>query len=244
MTEEPNDPPNGETSKAIKILMKIRKYLEDEDLVTMLTEIQNEAHAEGKKPDPFRILISTILSVRNRDESTVIATKKLFDEAGYNTPEKIAGAPVEEIEQLIRRSGMYRMKTERIKATSKMLIDEHDGEVPRDMKSLLALPGVGRKVANCVKVYAFKEPAIPVDVHVHRISNRLGLVKTKKPNQTERKLQNLYPQKYWTVINDSLVIFGKTVCKPTSPQCDTCPVSDLCPKLIKKKTKRKTKPKN
>ena len=112
------------------------------------------------------------------------------------------------------------------------------------MEDLVSLPGVGRKVANCVRVYAFDIPCIPVDVHVHRISNRMGLIKTKKPEESEFALMDLYPQKYWKVVNDAFVVFGKTVCKPISPKCETCPVTEICPKLIissPKKTKGKIK---
>lgn len=229
------------SKRAIDFLEAIYHFLEKEKKLTMLAEICEDANCEGKKPDPFRILISTILSVRNKDESTAIATKKLFEEGGLNTPKKIADAPIEKIEQLIIRSGMYKTKTKRIKEASIKLIKDFNGTVPQTLEELLELPGVGRKVANCVLVYAFNIPSIPVDIHVHRISNRTGLVRTKQPEETEQELMKLYPKEYWTKINDTFVIFGKIVCKPIGPKCEICPITQQCPKLIEKKTKNKDK---
>lgn len=229
MTEHPK------TKTAVKFLIKMMEYIDTQEMKTLLEEIQLSKDKNGETETPFRILISTVLSVRNRDESTHIATVNLFDKAGLNSPEKILNAPVEQVEELIRKSGMYKTKTQRIKEISKILIEQYDGEVPRDMDKLLALPGVGRKVANCVLVYAFNEPAIPVDTHVHRISNRMGLITTKTPEKTEKKLTEIYPKKYWLDVNNSFVIFGKKICKPIGPLCDTCPIGNECPKIIIKK---------
>ena len=220
------------TKIAVRFLTKMMEYIDTQDMKTLLEEIQLSKDKNGESETPFRILISTVLSVRNRDESTHIATVNLFDKAGLNTPEKIIGAPTEQVEALIRKSGMYKTKTQRIKDISKILIEQHNGEVPRDLDELLALPGVGRKVANCVLVYAFNEPAIPVVTHVHRISNRMGLISTKSPEKTEQRLTEIYPKKYWLDVNNSFVIFGKKVCKPIGPLCDTCPIRDECPKII------------
>jgi endonuclease-3 len=231
-----------EKQRAIEILEIMISYLKKVGDASLLGEISEKAHEKKKDPDPFRILISTVLSVRNKDESTAIATKKLFDENHFNTPEKIAKADIEEIEPLIKRSGMYKTKSKRIKEISQILLDKYEGKVPKEMDKLIALPGVGRKVANCVRVYAYNIPCIPVDVHVHRISNRMGLIKTKKPDESEFALMELYPKKYWTSVNDTFVVFGKTVCRPISPKCSLCPVNHLCPKLIqvsRKKTKTK-----
>lgn len=229
------------SNNAVKFLEAIYNFLEKEKKLTMLAEICEDATYQGKKPDPFRILISTILSVRNKDESTAMATKKLFEEGGLNTPKKIAEAPIEKIEQLIIRSGMYKTKAQRIKETSIKLLEKFNGTVPNTLDELLELPGVGRKVANCVLVYAFNIPSIPVDIHVHRISNRTGLVKTKHPEETEQELMKLFPKGYWTKVNDTLVIFGKTICKPIGPKCDICPITKECPKLIEVKPKNKNK---
>ncbi|MCP4761415.1 MAG: endonuclease III [archaeon] len=222
----------------------MESYLKTEKLNTLLAEINEEAFSAGKKKDPFRILISTILSVRNRDEMTAIATKNLFDKGGYNTPKKLYNAPVEEVEILIRKSGTYRTKTRRIKETSRIIMEKYNNKVPNDLESLLSLPGVGRKVANCVLVYAYDIPVIPVDTHVHRISNRIGWVETKTPEKTEFALMKIFPKKYWLRINNSLVIFGKTLCKPISPNCLICPITESClKKIIKPKKKKNSKKK-
>jgi endonuclease-3 len=131
--------------------------------------------------------------------------------------------------------GFYRVKAGRIKEISQILIDEYDSQVPASMDELLQFPGVGRKTANCVLSYAFLEKAIAVDTHVHRISNRLGLVNTVTPEQTEIELQKQVPVSYWRVVNELFVQFGKTVCKPLSPNCDNCAIEDLCAKKEKKK---------
>ena len=176
--------------------------------------------------DPYRVLIRTILSQRTRDENTDQASALLFSK--YQTIEEIAGADVEDLEQLIRRAGFYHVKARRIKMVSQILLDDYDGVVPEDVDELLNLPGVGRKTANCVLVYGFKIPAVCVDVHVHRISNRLGLVDTKTPEQTEIELIKVIPKDYWIELNDLLVQFGQTICRPVSPLHDKCPISECC----------------
>jgi len=223
---------------AVKYLNSIRQYLVDKKLTTLLGEICEDADANGKPADPFRILISTVLSVRNKDESTAMATHELFDIAQLNSPQKIANSSLEDIEKHIKRSGMYKTKALRLKQISEILLDKYGGKVPTDFDGLLELPGVGRKVANCVLVYAYNTPAIPVDTHVHRISNRIGLVKTKKPEETEIELEKIYPKKYWLDVNDTFVIFGKTVCKPIGPLCGQCPITKECPKLVIVKEKK------
>ncbi|ADE37279.1 endonuclease III domain-containing protein [Methanohalophilus mahii] len=183
--------------------------------------------------DPFYILISTVLSQRTRDEVTEVASRRLFDQ--YSTPVQMVEADVEKIEILIKDVGFYRVKAGRIKEISQILIDEYDSQVPASMVELLKLPGVGRKTANCVLSYAFLEKAIAVDTHVHRISNRLGLVDTVTPDQTEIELQKQVPVSYWREVNELFVQFGKTVCKPLSPACEVCAIEDLCAKKEKKK---------
>ncbi|MBY8987786.1 MAG: endonuclease III, partial [Candidatus Lokiarchaeota archaeon] len=197
-----------------------------------------------KKQDPFKILISTILSARTRDANTRIATEELFSK--FNTPKAIASAKTEEIETLIRASGFYKVKASRVKEVSHELIDKYNSKVPDNYDDLLNLPGVGSKTANCVLVYAFKIPAIPVDVHVHRISNRLGWVKTTNPEKTEQALRNKIPRELWLNLNRLLVRFGQQVCKPINPNCNNCVINDVCPKdfsmeLAKKEKKRNHK---
>ncbi len=207
-------------------------------------QLDGEAHLEElakKKQDPFKILISTILSARTKDANTRIATEKLF--AKYNTPKSIADANNDEIEQLIKSSGFYKVKTARIKEVSKLLVEEYNSIVPENYEELLNLPGVGSKTANCVLVYAFKVPAIPVDTHVHRISNRLGWVKTKNPLKTEEALKDTIPKELWLKINRLFVRFGQQICIPLRPKCDICSINEICPKdfsmelAIKKKKK-------
>jgi len=176
--------------------------------------------------DPYRVLIRTILSQRTRDDNTDRASEQLFSQ--YKTINDIANADPAQLEPLIRPAGFYHVKARRIVEVSRILLDEFQGKVPSDIKGLLALPGVGRKTANCVLVYGFQKPAIPVDVHVHRISNRLGLVNTQKPEKTEEELEKLVPKEYWIELNDLMVQFGQTICRPQSPLHDECPLQDFC----------------
>lgn len=175
---------------------------------------------------PYRVLISTILSHRTKDENTHRASSNLFER--FPTANDVANAPLEEIEELIRPSGFYKVKARRVKEVSKILLEEYDGEVPRGFDELMSLPSVGRKTANCVLVYAFGEPAIPVDVHVHKISNRIGLVKTKTPDQTEAELVKKVPEKYWLDLNELFVRFGQDVCKSVGPKCEECDFTSFC----------------
>jgi len=185
-----------------------------------------EQPAARQRRDPFKSLIGTVLSARTRDENTAAASDALF--AVYDTPEKLARAPVKSIERLIRKSGFYKTKARYVKAISRILIEKHGGRVPDSMDELCALPGVGRKVAGCVMVYSFGKPQIPVDTHVHRTANRIGLVKTKLPNQTEQRLMEIVPKKHWILVNELFVTLGKRTCKPIGPLHDECPVSQYC----------------
>jgi endonuclease-3 len=180
----------------------------------------------AQKPDPFRVLITTILSQRTRDENTDEAADSLF--AVYKTPKEIANAPSEEIEKLIKKAGFFRVKSKRVKEVSLIIHEEYKDVVPANIKELLALPGVGRKTANCVLVYGFRKNAIPVDVHVHRISNRLGLVHTKFPEETELELAKIVPRDYWIDLNERFVRFGQDICRPINPKHEECPISHLC----------------
>lgn len=209
-------------------------------------QLEGEAHLNElarKKQDPFKILISTILSARTRDANTRIATEKLF--AKFSTPKTIAEANLDEIELLIRSSGFYKVKAARIKDVSKILVERYNSNVPDNYEELISLPGVGSKTANCVLVYAYKVPAIPVDVHVHRISNRLGWVKTKTPPKTEVALKNTIPKELWLKLNRLIVRFGQQICISIKPKCESCSINNICPKdfsmelAIKKKKKIK-----
>lgn len=176
--------------------------------------------------DPYRVLIRTILSQRTRDDNTDRASQQLFSQ--YHTLNDIANADPVLLEPLIRPAGFYHVKAKRVVEVSQMLLKKFKGEVPDNLKELLELPGVGRKTANCVLVYGFSKPAIPVDVHVHRISNRLGLVNTKKPEETEVELEKIVPKEYWIELNDLMVQFGQTICRPQSPLHEECPLQEFC----------------
>ena len=186
-----------------------------------LAEFQDEETA-----DPFRILIGTILSHRTKDELTTVATQNLL--AKYRTPEDLAHADPETVKKLIRPSGFNNMKADNVITTAKQLVDEFGSEVPDSMDGLLKLRAVGRKTANCILVYAFNKPAIPVDSHVHRVSNRLGLVSTKDPEQTEAALMDLVPRKHWLSLHALFVRFGQTVCRPHEPRCGRCSLATSC----------------
>ncbi|MBM3906040.1 MAG: endonuclease III [Thaumarchaeota archaeon] len=181
---------------------------------------------ESEQGDPFAILIGTILSARTKDENTARVVKSLF--LRYKNAKELAGAKVKDVEKIIHSIGFYHVKARRIIQVAKIIHTQYKGKIPENMDLLVGLPGVGRKTANCVLVYAFEKPAIPVDVHVHRISNRLGLVQTKTPEQTEQELMKKIPKKFWLQINDTFVMYGQNICKPISPMCDVCKIKKLC----------------
>ncbi len=188
---------------------------------TALAQLQ-----QSEDGDPFRILIGTILSHRTRDENTTKATENLFSR--FKSPAELAEANPGAVRRLIRPAGFYNMKTKSIIIVSRQLVERFGGKVPDNEEDLLTLRAVGRKTANCVLVYAFNKPAIPVDTHVHRISNRLGLVHTKKPEETEAELVRTVPKRYWLELNDLFVRFGQTTCKPVGPRCNTCTLTGVC----------------
>jgi len=181
---------------------------------------------EQEGGDPFRILIGTILSQRTRDENTTKAVANLF--ARYSTAEELAAADEGEVKVLIRPAGFYNVKAKSIIRVSRQLLEEFNGRVPDNLDDLLKLHSVGRKTANCVLVYGYGIPAIPVDTHVHRISNRLGLVETKGPDETEKELTKKVPRRYWLELNDVFVRFGQTTCRPIGPRCDICTLRGAC----------------
>lgn len=205
------------------ILKKMEQALNRErpPRLTALRGLQME-----EQGDPFKILIGTILSARSRDENTTRVVNRLF--ARFKTPQDLAAADIEEIKKIIHSIGFYNVKAERIKQVSQVLVNRFGGQVPSNIDQLLELPGVGRKTANCVLVYAFDKPAIPVDVHVHRISNRLGLVSTKMPEQTELELNKLVDRRLWTRVNDTFVMYGQNICLPVKPNCNVCDLKKTC----------------
>jgi endonuclease-3 len=167
-----------------------------------------------------------VLSARTRDENTTKAARELFKV--YGTPQKLAKAKVKDVEKLIKPVGFYHVKSKRIIGVANLIVSKYHGRVPADIDKLVEIPGVGRKTANCVLVYAFEQPAIPVDTHVHRISNRLGLVDTKTPEETEMELRKKIPKKFWLDINNTFVMYGQNICKPISPMCDVCMIRNVC----------------
>ena len=181
---------------------------------------------EAEDGNPLSILIGTILSARTRDENTSAVVKKLFSR--YKTSRALANAKLTDVEKIIKSTGFYHVKSKRIIEVASIIDLKYSGRVPETLEELLELPGVGRKTANCVLVYAFDKPAIPVDTHVHRISNRLGLVSTKTPEETEIKLMQNIPKVHWIRINDIFVMYGQNICKPISPMCKVCQLKSEC----------------
>jgi endonuclease-3 len=179
--------------------------------------------------DPFKTLIGCILSLRTKDQTTASACQRLF--ALADTPRRMLEVELGEIERAIFPVGFYRTKAVVIRAISRDLIARFGGQVPGELEALLTLKGVGRKTANLVVTQAFHKPGICVDTHVHRISNRWGLVKTRTPEQTEGALRQMLPRRYWIEYNGLLVAFGQTICQPVSPLCSSCPVVKKCPAL-------------
>ncbi len=181
---------------------------------------------EAENGSPLSILIGTILSARTRDENTSAVVRKLFSR--YKTAHALAGAKISDVEKIIKSTGFYHVKARRIIEVASIIDSRYSGKVPQTLDKLVELPGVGRKTANCVLVYAFDKPAIPVDTHVHRISNRIGLVQTKTPEDTEVELMKKIPRKHWIRINDTFVMYGQNICKPISPMCTVCKIKKEC----------------
>jgi endonuclease-3 len=173
--------------------------------------------------DPFRILISTMISLRTKDEVTYAASGRLFANAA--TPAALAALPEKEIEKLIYPAGFYKTKAVHIREAARRIEKDYQGKVPADRELLMEFPGVGRKTANLVLNLGFGIDAICVDTHVHRISNRTGWVETKTPEETEAALSKIMPRKFWIPLNELLVKYGQTVCTPASPHCGSCPLA-------------------
>jgi endonuclease III len=184
------------------------------------------AEVAAEQPDPFRVLIACLLSLRTQDATTREASERLFRVA--DTPSAMLRLPASRVARLIFPVGFYRTKARAIRAICRDLIERFDGRVPDDLDLLLTLHGVGRKTANLVVTVGFGKPGICVDIHVHRISNRLGFVRTKTPDQTEAALRAKLPRRHWIGYNDLLVAFGQNVCRPVSPHCTRCPVARWC----------------
>ncbi len=204
------------------MLRRIRRRLEGTRLpiVTLIAETEQ---------DPFKVLVSTILSARTKDDATAAATRRLFEAA--TTPEEIGALPAAELERLIFPVGFYRTKAKNLRLAMGVLLDRFGGEVPQTVEELIELPGVGRKTANLVVTEGFRRPGICVDTHVHRITNLWGYVDTRNPLETEMALRAKLPRSQWIGLNKTLVSFGQKLCVPVSPWCSRCPVEEWCPKL-------------
>ena len=208
--------------KVIKILKKETKKFKN----PIVTEVSYDK-------DPYKVLISCLLSLRTKDAVTAKAANNLFKKA--KTPSQMSKLKEKQIQKLIYPVGFYRVKSKRIKEISKVLIKDCNGKFPSDMDELLKLKGVGRKTANIVLVFGFNKNALPIDIHCHRIPNRLGWIKTKTPEQTEMELRKILPEKYWIDFNNIFVVFGQNICVPVSPFCSKCPIYDYCPRIGVKK---------
>ena len=179
--------------------------------------------------DPFRILIACVLSLRTKDQTTAEASARLF--ALADTPARMVRLPQRRIERAIYPVGFYRTKAKQIRAICRRLLDVYEGRVPGSIDELLTLSGVGRKTANLVVTVGYRKPGICVDIHVHRISNRWGYVRTKQPDDTEQALRRKLPRRYWITFNDLLVPYGQNLCQPVSPFCSRCPLTDFCDRV-------------
>ena len=203
-----------------KIINLLKKEVKDFEnpVVSKIGEIQK---------DPFKVLISCILSLRTQDRTTGPVSLKLFQAA--DTPHKLAKMPLKKIQKIIKPVNYYITKSKRIKEIAKTLIRKYNSKVPDTFDELMTLKGVGRKTANIVMTYGFfKKDCIPIDTHCHRIPNRLGWVNTKTPEQTEFALTKILPKKYWQDFNDIFVLHGQNICRPISPKCDICAINKYC----------------
>jgi len=209
-----------------KTIGKVLTIVRDEVKKHPLPIVTLVAQTEG---DPFKVLISTMLSLRTKDQVTAEATHRILAKAP--TPQAILRLTENDISKLIYPVGFYRTKAKAMKETCQMIVEEHGGKVPDDIDTLVTFPGVGRKTANLVLTLGFRKHAMCVDTHVHRISNIWGYVKTKDVLATEMALREKLPRRYWMEYNDLLVSLGQHVCIPASPKCSECPVNELCPKI-------------
>ena len=209
----------GSTNIFRKVVPVIRKAVKDfrDPSVTQIAK---------RSKSPFRVLVSTVISARTKDEVTGAASERLY--ALASTPEEMSRLRVTSIEKAIYPAGFYKTKAKAIKSLCRMLVDEYGGNVPDEIDALVRFPGVGRKTANLVLTLGFGKPGICVDTHVHRVCNRLKAVKTKNPTETEFALREVLPKRNWIEINDLLVMYGKAVCNPVSPWCSRCGIINYC----------------
>ncbi len=215
-----------------KILNRILAILSDEYIKFKEPIVSRIVNENG---GPFRILISTMISLRTKDDVTEKVSRRLFSIA--DNPESILKIDEKKLEKILYPAGFYRNKAKAIKETCSILINRFNSRVPDTLDELLSLPGVGRKTANLVLSLGYGKYAICVDTHVHRISNRLGVVETKNPEETEFALMDVLPKKWWIKYNDMLVTWGQNICHPVSPRCSECAICKYCPKIGVKKSR-------
>ncbi|OGI63682.1 hypothetical protein A2642_05180 [Candidatus Nomurabacteria bacterium RIFCSPHIGHO2_01_FULL_39_10] len=198
----------------------IFSLLEQHHPKTMLEELSELGYT------PFQLLIATLLSARAKDSTVIPIVKELFKI--YPTPQHFITLPQPQLEQHIYKIGFYKTKAKHVKALSAIIVEKYQSQIPNTLNQLTSLPGVGRKTANCILAYVFNQPAIAVDIHVHRISNRLSWTKTKTPQQTEHQLQTIVPKDQWININRLFVGHGQSICKPINPSCNRCSIIKYC----------------
>ncbi|MBR9705621.1 endonuclease III [Candidatus Pacearchaeota archaeon] len=209
------------TKNISEVMNLLAKHFEYKDRTTL--------NSMRLKPNPFKILIACLLSLRTKDETTNRISEELFKVA--DTPEKLIKVPINKLEKIIFSTGHYRKKAQSLNHVSNELIVRFKSRVPDTKEELLSIKGIGPKTANIVLNFAFDKAALPIDTHCHRIPNRLGWIKTKAPEKTEIELEKILPKKYWMEFNAIFVLFGKTICQPISPWCSKCPINKYCPKI-------------
>ncbi len=214
----------------IEKIEKIMKILEKK-FPSSTTTLNNMR----RKKDSFKILISCLLSLRSRDETTEIISKNLFNIA--DTPKKIIKIKTKDLEKIIFSTGHYKKKAKVLKQVSKEILKRFRGKVPNTYEELISIKGIGPKTANIVLAFAFNKNVLPIDTHCHRIPNRLNWIRTKTPEQTEKELEKILPKKYWKEFNSIFVQFGRSICQPVSPLCSVCPINKYCKKIGVKKSR-------
>ncbi len=217
-------PESRPLGRIVAVLQRLRRAIRS------LEEPAVEKIARDTREDPFRVLVSTMLSAQTRDPVTAAASARLFKVA--RSPRSIAALSAARIQRLIYPVSFYRTKSRHLRQACRQILDRFGGQVPATMTALLTLPGVGRKTANLVLILSHaSRDNICVDTHVHRIANRLGWVRTRTPDQTEQALYRVVPRRFWPSVNLYLVTWGQNVCKPVFPRCGACVVADLCPRM-------------
>lgn len=196
------------------------------EILDILSEMHPDAHCELVHSSPFELLVATILSAQCTDARVNIVTEEMFKK--YNTPQQFKELSIPDIEEMIKTCGLYKSKAKKIKETSEILVDKFGSEVPDNLEDLITLPGVGRKTAGVVLSNSFGVPAIPVDTHVFRVTNRIGIVKENTPEKTEMALMKAIPKDRWTHSHHLIIFHGRRVCKARKPECDNCMITSYC----------------